>query len=69
MTSVIYPVVVAWNWGGGWLSQLGFHDFSGSGMIHLVGGTSCFWGARILGKRYGYDRNHHIKKYGKANRP
>jgi len=57
MTSFIYPVVVSWYWGRGWLYKLGFHDFAGSATIHLVGGSAGFWGALILGKRYGYNRN------------
>mmetsp|Transcript_36631 Transcript_36631/g.35415 ORF Transcript_36631/g.35415 Transcript_36631/m.35415 type:complete len:235 (+) Transcript_36631:76-780(+) len=66
MTSFIYPVVVSWYWGHGWLYKIGFHDFAGSASIHLVGGTASFWGAFILGKRYGYDRNkeaHHHKVF------
>ena len=42
-----------WIWGGGWLSQLGFHDFAGSCAIHMVGGISALIGAKILGPRIG----------------
>ena len=66
MTAFIYPVVVSWCWGHGWLYKLGFHDFAGSASIHLVGGTAGFWGAKILGQRYGYHRNaeaHHKKTF------
>jgi len=47
-----------WIWGGGWLAQLGFHDFAGSTAVHMVGGLSAFIGAAILGPRIGkYDKN------------
>ena len=50
---VIYPVSGHWIWGGGWLSQLGFHDFAGSTAVHFVGGTAAFVGASIIGPRIG----------------
>lgn len=50
---LIYPISGHWIWGGGWLSQLGFHDFAGSTAVHLVGGTAAFVGAAILGPRIG----------------
>jgi len=53
LTSFIYPVVAAWNWGGGWLPQRGVHDFAGVTTIHLVGGTAGLCGAYILGERIG----------------
>jgi Amt family ammonium transporter len=53
MTSFIYPVVCAWDWGGGWLEQGGLHDFAGTTTIHLVGGTAAVCGAYILGERIG----------------
>lgn len=49
----IYPVTGHWIWGGGWLSQLGFHDFAGSTAVHMVGGICAFIGAKILGPRIG----------------
>jgi ammonium transporter, Amt family len=51
----IYPVVVRWQWGGGWLYQLDtpYHDFAGSSIVHMVGGVTAFWGARALGPRIG----------------
>lgn len=53
---VIYPISGHWIWGGGWLSQLGFHDFAGSTAVHMVGGTAALVGAKILGPRIGkYD--------------
>eukprot|EP00933_Yihiella_yeosuensis_P062585 TRINITY_DN6557_c0_g4_i1.p1 TRINITY_DN6557_c0_g4~~TRINITY_DN6557_c0_g4_i1.p1 ORF type:complete len:594 (+),score=135.75 TRINITY_DN6557_c0_g4_i1:112-1782(+) len=56
MASFIYPVIVAWTWGGGWLSDLfdvGFMDFAGSGIVHLSGGISALAGTTILGARDG----------------
>ena len=55
---VIYPVSGHWIWGGGWLSQLGFHDFAGSTAVHMVGGIAAGVGAKILGPRIGkYDKD------------
>ena len=55
---LIYPISGLWIWGGGWLSQLGFHDFAGSTAVHMVGGVAAFVGALILGPRIGkYDKN------------
>jgi ammonia channel protein AmtB len=51
LSGFIYPVILAWTWGQGWLTQNGFHDFAGSGVIHLVAGTAAFWGALIVGER------------------
>lgn len=53
MTGFIYPVVVAWTWGGGWLSELGYSDFAGSGVVHLVGGVAGLVGASLVGPRIG----------------
>lgn len=50
---IIYPVTGHWIWGGGWLSQLGFHDFAGSTAVHMVGGICAFVGAAIEGPRIG----------------
>ncbi|BBF44304.1 ammonium transporter [Lachnospiraceae bacterium KM106-2] len=57
----IYPVSGHWIWGGGWLSQLGFHDFAGSTAVHAVGGWCALIGAKILGPRIG--------KYNKDGKP
>lgn len=58
ISAVIYPVSGHWIWGGGWLSQLGFHDFAGSTAVHMVGGLAALVGAKILGPRIGkYDAN------------
>ena len=53
----VYPISGHWVWGGGWLSQLGFHDFAGSAAVHMVGGVAALIGAKFLGPRIG--------KYGK----
>jgi Amt family ammonium transporter len=53
MTGIIYPIVVAWIWGGGWLSVMGFSDFAGSGVVHLTGGIAGLAGAAIIGPRLG----------------
>ncbi|MFI3167659.1 MAG: ammonium transporter [Bacillota bacterium] len=50
---VVYPISGHWIWGGGWLSELGFHDFAGSTCVHMVGGVAALVGAKILGARIG----------------
>ncbi|NCC44579.1 MAG: ammonium transporter [Clostridia bacterium] len=50
---VVYPVSGHWIWGGGWLAQMGFHDFAGSCAVHMVGGVAALVGAKILGPRIG----------------
>ncbi|MBQ8975415.1 MAG: ammonium transporter [Oscillospiraceae bacterium] len=50
---VIYPIEAHWIWGGGWLSQIGFHDYAGSTAIHMVGGIAALIGAAVLGPRIG----------------
>ena len=57
----IYPISGHWIWGGGWLSELGFHDFAGSTAVHMVGGVCALIGAKMLGPRIG--------KYDKAGKP
>ena len=55
---LVSPISGHWIWGGGWLAQLGFHDFAGSTAVHMVGGVAAFVGAAILGPRIGkYDKN------------
>lgn len=65
ISALIYPIEAHWIWGGGWLSQLGFHDFAGSCAIHMVGGISALIGAKLLGPRIGKftkDKNGKITK-------
>ena len=58
----IYPIEAHWIWGGGWLSQIGFHDYAGSCAIHMVGGIAALIGAWILGPRLGkYERDENGK--------
>lgn len=58
---IVYPISGHWIWGGGWLSQLGFHDFAGSTAVHFVGGITAMLGAWMLGPRIG--------KYSKDGKP
>ena len=53
ISALIYPIEAHWIWGGGWLAQLGFHDFAGSCAIHMVGGIAAFVGAKMVGPRIG----------------
>jgi ammonium transporter, Amt family len=53
MTALIYPIVGAWTWGGGWLDSLGFTDFAGSTIVHMTGGAAALVGAGMLGARIG----------------
>ena len=65
ISGLIYPIEAHWIWGGGWLTQRGFHDFAGSCAIHMVGGICAFIGAAMLGPRIGkYPKN----KWGKIVR-
>nr|WP_302597685.1 ammonium transporter [uncultured Cellulosilyticum sp.] len=57
ISAFIYPVAGHWIWGGGWLANLGFHDYAGSTVVHSIGGWCALVGAKILGPRIG--------KYGK----
>ncbi len=53
ITGIIYPIVVSWQWGGGWLSDMGFVDFAGSGLVHMTGGFAALAGAIVIGPRIG----------------
>jgi Amt family ammonium transporter len=63
ITAFIYPVVVHWQWGGGWLSTMStpFHDFAGSTIVHMTGGIAALMGAIVIGPRHG--------RYGPEGRP
>ena len=67
ISALIYPIEAHWIWGGGWLSQLGFHDFAGSCAIHMVGGISALIGAKILGPRIGKFKKDENDKVVKVN--
>ena len=60
--AIIYPIVGHWIWGGGWLSEMGFHDFAGSTVVHSLGGWAALVGARMIGPRLGK-----YSKIGKTN--
>jgi len=53
ISGIIYPIEAHWTWGGGWLAQMGFHDFAGSNCIHMVGGICALIGAWMIGPRIG----------------
>ena len=58
ITGLIYPVVTHWTWGGGWLAELGYTDFAGSGIVHMLGGVAALAGVIVVGPRIGkYDEN------------
>lgn len=61
ISAIIYPISGHWVWGGGWLSSLGFHDFAGSGVVHMIGGLVGLTGAMLVGPRNG--------KYNKDGSP
>ena len=62
ISAVIYPIEAHWTWGGGWLAQMGFHDFAGSNCIHMVGGICALIGAAMLGPRIGkYEKDENGK--------
>ena len=67
ISALIYPIEAHWIWGGGWLAQLGFHDFAGSCAIHMVGGISALVGAKILGPRIGKFKKDEKGKVVKVN--
>ncbi|MCI8495837.1 MAG: ammonium transporter [Lachnospiraceae bacterium] len=67
ISALIYPIEAHWIWGGGWLAQMGFHDFAGSCAIHMVGGISALIGAAILGPRIGKFTKDKMGKVIKVN--
>ncbi|MDD6193502.1 MAG: ammonium transporter family protein, partial [Lachnospiraceae bacterium] len=67
ISALIYPIEAHWIGGGGWLAQLGFHDFAGSCAIHMVGGISALIGAKILGARIGKFKKDSSGKIVKVN--
>ena len=67
ISALIYPIEAHWIWGGGWLAQIGFHDFAGSCAIHMVGGISALIGAKILGPRIGKFKKDKSGKIVKVN--
>jgi Amt family ammonium transporter len=70
MTSLIYPIQGFWSWGGGFLSELGYSDYAGSGIVHLAGATAALAGVLLLGPRKGkYGPNGQINPIPGANLP
>lgn len=70
LSAVIYPVIGSWQWGGGWLSELGFADFAGSTLVHSTGGWAALTGAIILGARKGkYGADGRVNPIPGANMP
>jgi Amt family ammonium transporter len=57
LTGIIYPIEASWQWGGGWLSEMGFSDFAGSTLVHAAGGFAALAGAIVLGPRIGKYKN------------
>ena len=53
LSGIIYPIVMGWQWGGGWLASIGFSDFAGSTLVHSTGGAAALAGAIIIGPRLG----------------
>lgn len=70
LTAVIYPVQGFWTWGGGFLSELGFSDFAGSGIVHMTGAAAALAGVLVLGARKGkYGPNGEVRAIPGANMP
>ncbi|MCW9046331.1 MAG: ammonium transporter [Alphaproteobacteria bacterium] len=70
LTGIVYPIQGSWQWGGGWLSEMGFADFAGSTLVHSVGGWAALTGAIILGARRGkYGADGRVNPLPGANLP
>ena len=68
--AIIYPIAGSWKWGAGWLDQMGFYDFAGSTLVHIVGGWAALVGAILVGSRLGkYGQNGQIKPILGHNMP
>ena len=67
ISALVYPIEAHWIWGGGWLAQMGFHDFAGSCAIHMVGGISALIGAKMVGARIGKFEKDKSGKVTKVN--
>ena len=60
-SALIFPLAIAWTWEDGWLSNIGFRDYAGAGIVHLTGGITGFIGAYLCGARIGlfsYDKKY-----------
>ena len=70
LTGVIYPIEGYWTWGGGFLSEAGFFDFAGSGIVHMAGASAAFAGVLLLGARKGkYGKNGEVHPIPGSNMP
>ena len=70
LTTIIYPIVGAWTWGGGWLSEMGFTDFAGSTIVHSTGGWAALAGALVVGPRWGkFRKDGSVKVTAPSNIP
>ena len=70
LTTIIYPIIGAWTWGGGWLSAMGFQDFAGSTIVHSTGGWAALAGAMVVGPRLGkYRKDGSVKPTPPSNVP
>ncbi|WP_404415820.1 ammonium transporter [Marinospirillum sp.] len=70
LTAVIYPVSGFWTWGGGWLAEVGYSDYAGSGIVHLAGAAAALAGVLVLGARKGkYGPNGEVHAIPGANMP
>jgi Amt family ammonium transporter len=68
LTAIIYPIVGAWTWGGGWLTELGFKDFAGSTIVHSTGGWAALAGVMVVGPRLGkYRRDGSVRPTPPSN--
>ncbi|MBZ6377999.1 ammonium transporter [Pacificimonas aurantium] len=69
LTGIIYPVIVSWEWGAGWLDAMGFSDFAGSTLVHSTGGWAALMGAIIIGPRIGRYVDGRVTVFAGANIP
>jgi Amt family ammonium transporter len=70
ISAIVYPISGHWVWGGGWISQWGFHDFAGSGVVHMVGGMVALVGAWMVGPRIGkYNKDGSANEFKPTNYP
>ncbi len=70
LTAIIYPIVGAWTWGGGWLAEMGFTDFAGSTIVHSTGGWAALAGALVVGPRWGkFRKDGSVKSTPPSNIP
>ena len=70
LTGFIYPVVMGWEWGAGWLDQRGFSDFAGSTLVHATGGAAALAGASVLGPRLGrFDQQGKLVPFASSSIP